>query len=103
MLRFLSAQILVAALAVQAAVIARAEPRAADEATAIAIAATLLKPILGEETVHRIEPFTATRDGDDWLVVSQPALAPGIYAGGGAVVVRIKRETGALVEWSTVH
>jgi hypothetical protein len=37
------------------------------------------------------------------MVTSRPKLAPEAYSTGGAVVVIIDRETGAVFDWSTVH
>ena len=98
--RFL-ALIIVTGLAVQTSAIVRAQPYVPDEATAIAIAEAVLRPIFGIKLVDQIEPFTATRDSEVWRVISQPKL--GVFASGGAVVVLINRETGAIIEWSTVH
>ena len=74
-----------------------------DETTAIAIAEAILRSVLGGKLVDQIKPFSATRDGNNWLIVSQPKLAPGVYGSGGAVVVQINRETGTIIDWSTVH
>ena len=97
----LLALIIVAGLTLQPSAIVRAQPYVPDESTAIAIAEAVLWPIFGVQLVEQIKPFTATRDGNVWRVISEPKL--GVFASGGAVIVLIDRETGAIIEWSTFH
>ena len=74
-----------------------------NEATAIAIAEAVSLPQLGDKLLDQVRPFAAKRVGENWMVVSQPKLAPGVFSTGGAVVVLIDSETGAIIDWSTVH
>ena len=98
--------LLVIALTIEAALApARAQPYVPDEATAIAIAEAVSRPMLGNDVLAKIRPFTATLHGDEWWVFSLPNLKPDDCPTcvGHAVWVRINRDSGAIMDWGTVH
>ena len=88
-----------------ASVSASAQTYVPDESTAIAIAEAVSRAMLGNALLAKVKPFTASLHNGEWWVVSAPNLRPDDcrQCAGRAVMVRIDRVSGAIMDWSTVH
>ena len=64
-----------------------------DEKTAIKIAEAVLSPIYGEKQIEGERPFHAKLEGDQWVVSG--SLPPN--SDGGVAVIRIDKQTGAII------
>jgi hypothetical protein len=81
-----------------------AAPKLPDSAAAIAAAEQAAMPMLGQQLLPQARPFVASQHGDNWLVISKPALPPKQPGGNKqAVIVTLDMITGAVLDVDTAQ